>query len=126
LAVSGELQNRFGGNLHCVITPELSVLFVTVHTNAIVVTTRISVADLIGGGGNTDICPRTFACLAPPLLGGVNSALRTRIHDGGGGRLRRWSLLRNRFRAANEIVPRVTTRNKSDRDGKGLAKLLYA
>jgi len=36
--------------------PQLSVLFVTVCTNAIVVTIRISVADLIGGGSNTDIC----------------------------------------------------------------------
>ena len=33
------------------------VLFVRVHTNVVVVTTRISVADLIGGGGNTDVCP---------------------------------------------------------------------
>jgi len=30
---------------------------VTVHPNAIVVTIRISIADLIGGGGNTDIFP---------------------------------------------------------------------
>ena len=29
----------------------------TVHTNAIVVTIRISIADLIGGDGNTDVCP---------------------------------------------------------------------
>jgi len=29
---------------------QLNVLFVTVHTNAIAVTIRISVADLIGGG----------------------------------------------------------------------------
>ena len=45
---------------HYVITPpQLSVLFVTVHTNAIVVSSiRISIADLIGGGGNTDVCPR--------------------------------------------------------------------
>jgi len=51
------LQNGFGGNTHYIITPQLSVLFVTVHTNAIVVTIRISIADLIGGGGNTDVCP---------------------------------------------------------------------
>jgi len=38
-------------------TSQLSVLFVTVHTNAIVVTIRISVADVIGGGGNIDVCP---------------------------------------------------------------------
>ena len=38
-------------------TPQLSVLFVTVHPNAIVVTIRISIAGLIGGGGNTDIFP---------------------------------------------------------------------
>ena len=37
-------------------TPQLSVLFVTVRTNAVVVTTRISNADLIGVGGT-----RTFA-----------------------------------------------------------------
>jgi len=38
--------------------PQLSVLFVTVHTNAIVVSSiRISIADLIGEGGNTDVCP---------------------------------------------------------------------
>ena len=62
MAASGELafalQNGFGGNLHYVITPpQLSVLFVTVRTNVIVVTTRISNADLIGVGGNTDVCP---------------------------------------------------------------------
>ena len=51
------LQNGFGGNMHYIITPQLSVLFVTVHTNAIVVTIRVSIADLIGRGGNTDICP---------------------------------------------------------------------
>ena len=34
-------------------TPQLSVLFVTVHATVIVVTIRISVADVIGGGGNT-------------------------------------------------------------------------
>jgi len=50
------LQNGFGGNTHYIITPQLSVLFVTVHTNAIVVTIRISIADLIGRGGNTDVC----------------------------------------------------------------------
>jgi len=51
------LQNGFSGNMCYVITPpQLSVLFVTVCTNAIVVTIRISVADLIGGGSNTDIC----------------------------------------------------------------------
>jgi len=38
-------------------TPQLSILFVTVHTNAVVVTIRISTADLTGGGGNTDGCP---------------------------------------------------------------------
>jgi len=32
-------------------------MFVTLHTNVIVVTIRISIADLIGGGGNTDVCP---------------------------------------------------------------------
>jgi len=32
-------------------------MFVTLHTNVIVVTIRISTADLIGGGGNTDVCP---------------------------------------------------------------------
>ena len=54
LAASGELmlalQNGFGGNLHYVTPPrpQLSLLFVTVHTNAIVVTMRISIADLIG------------------------------------------------------------------------------
>jgi len=51
------LQNGFGGNMHYIITPQLRVLFVTVHTNAIVVTIRISIADLIFGGGNTDVCP---------------------------------------------------------------------
>ena len=45
-----------------VITPPLPnsaepILFVAVHTNVIVVTIRISTADLIGGGGNTDVCP---------------------------------------------------------------------
>jgi len=44
--------------LHYVITPpQLSVMFVTLHTKVIVVTIRISIADLIGGGGNTDVCP---------------------------------------------------------------------
>ena len=65
MAVSDELafvlQNGFGGNLHYVITPppQLSVLFVTVHANAIVVTIRIglSIADMIGGGDNADVCP---------------------------------------------------------------------
>ena len=39
-------------------TPQLRVLFVTVHTNAIFVSSiRISIADLIGGGGYTDVCP---------------------------------------------------------------------
>jgi len=33
-----------------------SILF-TVHTNAIAVTIRISIADLIGRGGNKDVCP---------------------------------------------------------------------
>ena len=38
--------------------PQLSVLFVTVHTNAIVVSSiRISIVDLICEGGNTDVCP---------------------------------------------------------------------
>jgi len=40
--------------------PQLNVLFVTVHTNVIVVAIRVSIhsiADLIGGGGNTDVCP---------------------------------------------------------------------
>jgi len=32
-------------------------MFVTLHTNVIVVTIRISIADLTGGGGNTDFCP---------------------------------------------------------------------
>jgi len=32
-------------------------MIVTLHTNVIVVTIRISIADLIGGGGNTDVCP---------------------------------------------------------------------
>jgi len=32
-------------------------MFVTLHTNVIAVTIRISIADLIGGGGNTDVCP---------------------------------------------------------------------
>jgi len=32
-------------------------MFVTLHTNVIVVTIRISTVDLIGGGGNTDVCP---------------------------------------------------------------------
>ena len=52
------LQNGFGGNLHYVTPPrpQLSLLFVTVHTNAIVVTMRISIADLIGWGDNTDVC----------------------------------------------------------------------
>jgi len=62
LAASGELafalQNEFGGNLHHVITlPQLGVLFVTVHTNAIVVTIRISIADLIGEGGHSTFAP---------------------------------------------------------------------
>jgi len=35
---------------------QISVLF-TVHTNAIVVPIRISIADLTRGGGNTDVCP---------------------------------------------------------------------
>jgi len=44
------------------------ILFVAVHTNAIVVTIRISTVDLIGGGGNTDVCPgRAANTLAPPL-----------------------------------------------------------
>jgi len=53
------LQNTFGRNLHYVITPppQFSVLFVSVHANAVAVTIRISSADLIGGGGNTDVCP---------------------------------------------------------------------
>jgi len=48
-------QNGFGGNLIALrnYTPQLSVLFVTVHASVIVVTIRISVADVIGGGGNT-------------------------------------------------------------------------
>ena len=29
----------------------------TVHTNAIIVTIRISIAGVICGGGNTDVCP---------------------------------------------------------------------
>jgi len=37
--------------------PQLSVQFVTVHTNVIVVTIRVSIADLIGGGGHADVCP---------------------------------------------------------------------
>jgi len=52
------LQNGLGGNMHYIITPQLSVLFVTVHTNATVVTIRISISDLIGRGGKTDVCPR--------------------------------------------------------------------
>ena len=32
-------------------------MFMTLHTNVIVVTIGISIADLIGGGGNTDVCP---------------------------------------------------------------------
>jgi len=32
-------------------------MFVTLHANVIVVTIRIWIADLIGGGGNTDVCP---------------------------------------------------------------------
>ena len=48
--------------------PQLSVLFVTVRTNVIVVTIRISTADLIGGGDNTDVCPpRAANTLAPNL-----------------------------------------------------------
>ena len=39
-----------------------------VHTNAIVVTIRISIVNLIGGGGNTDACPgRAANTLALPL-----------------------------------------------------------
>jgi len=48
--------------------PQLGVLFVTVHTNAIVVTIRISIADLIGEGGNTARLPRAANTLAPLLL----------------------------------------------------------
>jgi len=36
--------------------PQLSVLFVTVHTNAVFETRRTLIADLIGGGGSTDVC----------------------------------------------------------------------
>jgi len=53
------LQNGFGGKLHYVnyTHPQLSVLFVTVHTNAIVVTIRISVGDLIGGAATQTLAP---------------------------------------------------------------------
>jgi len=37
-------------------SPQLSVLFVTVRASDIVVTIRISIADVIGGC-NTDVCP---------------------------------------------------------------------
>jgi len=63
LAASGELafalQNGFGRNLHYVTTPQLSTLLVTHQStpmpwcNII----GISIADLIGGGSNTDVCP---------------------------------------------------------------------
>jgi len=80
LAASGELafalQNEFGGNLHHEITlPQLGVglLFVTVHTNAIVVTIRISIADLIGEGGNTARLPRAANTLALLLLTDIST-----------------------------------------------------
>jgi len=38
-------------------TPQLSVLFVTVHTNVVVVTIRISIADLIGGAATQTLAP---------------------------------------------------------------------
>ena len=78
MVASGELalalQNEFGGNLHHGITlPQLGVLFVTVHTNAIVVTIRISIADLIGEGGNTARLPRAANTLAPLLLTDIST-----------------------------------------------------
>ena len=53
------IAERFGENLHYIIAPpQLSLLFGTVLTSAIVIMIRIWIADLIGGGGNTDVCPR--------------------------------------------------------------------
>ena len=46
-------------------TPQLSVLFLTVHTNGIVVTIRISTADLIGGAAA--LPEQMFNTLVPPL-----------------------------------------------------------
>jgi len=43
-----------------------------VHTNAIAVTIRISVANLIGGGGNTDVFPGSKM---PPLSDKIGSAV---------------------------------------------------
>ena len=48
-------------------TPQLCVLFVTVHTNVIVVSIRISITNLTGGGQHRRLT-RAANNLAPPLL----------------------------------------------------------
>ena len=74
MAASGELefalQNGFGGNLHHVITPppQLSVLFVTVHTNVIVRCNHKNIncrSDWLGRQHSR--LPRAANTLAPPL-----------------------------------------------------------
>ena len=70
----------------------------TVHTNVVVVTIRrISVADLIGGGGNTVVCPRAADNLTPPL----HLAIKHLRHK------RQYTLGLNDVHSNNELIKQI-------------------